>query len=119
MHHCFSIPEIVSIICENISDLPDIGGLSCELVDLAAFARTCRAVHEQALDRLWHTQTSIIPLLRCMPDDVWENYREDEDDVDVDSKPRFIVVKYFTNRILSYLFLTCLRSVPSQSYSSF
>ncbi len=34
---------------------------------LYALARTCRTFHEPAINVLWHTQTSLIPILRCIP----------------------------------------------------
>ena len=62
MDRCLSVTDIVYIICEKLSEpLGLTGNFSNELASLAALARTCRAVHEPALDHLWHTQTSIIP----------------------------------------------------------
>ena len=81
MHRCLSVTDIVYVICEKLSEpLGLAGNFSRELASLAAFVRTCRAVHEPALDHLWHTQTSIIPLLRCMPDGTWEyrSYYEEQ-----------------------------------------
>ncbi|KAJ7235723.1 hypothetical protein B0H12DRAFT_135121 [Mycena haematopus] len=37
----------------------------------AAIARTCKALQNPALNALWATQTSLVPALRCFPDDLW------------------------------------------------
>ena len=34
---------------------------------LYALARTCRTFHEPAINILWHTQTSLGPILSCIP----------------------------------------------------
>ncbi|KZT21884.1 hypothetical protein NEOLEDRAFT_1244329 [Neolentinus lepideus HHB14362 ss-1] len=38
---------------------------------LNALARTCKLYSPQALDELWRTQDSIVPLIKCMPNDLW------------------------------------------------
>ena len=102
MHRCLSVTDIVYVICEKLSEpLGLAGNFSRELASLAAFARTCRAVHEPALDHLWYTQTSIIPLLRCMPDGTWEYcpYHEEQNGYEEIERA---IVGYPTNRILSF-----------------
>lgn len=103
MHRCLLVPEIVTIVCDRLSDPPLSSDLSSDLASLAAFARTCHAVHEKALDRLWLTQNTIIPLLRCMPADVWEKrpyYSDDWSLGDDEEDIKFVVVGYSTNNTL-------------------
>ncbi len=45
---------------------------------LAALARTARFFQDVALDTLWNIQSSLIPLVKCFPQDVWTE-RRDED----------------------------------------
>ncbi|KIP07552.1 hypothetical protein PHLGIDRAFT_118027 [Phlebiopsis gigantea 11061_1 CR5-6] len=42
---------------------------------LFSLSLTCKAVCGLALDALWYKMSSLVPLLKCFPDDVW---REDE-----------------------------------------
>ncbi|KAJ7609867.1 hypothetical protein FB45DRAFT_1066435 [Roridomyces roridus] len=56
MHRCLQIPEVVRLICEQ-----------CTPKTLAVVGRTCRAWSEPALDVLWQAQTSLLPLIRCLP----------------------------------------------------
>jgi hypothetical protein len=43
---------------------------------LACLARTTRAFEGPALDALWRTQKSLVPLLKLMPPDMWTVTRE-------------------------------------------
>ncbi|KAF5376500.1 hypothetical protein D9615_008661 [Tricholomella constricta] len=63
MHHCLSIPEIVHLICSECDSLSD----------LAALARTCRTFSEPAQDGLWYEIGNLIPLIKCMPEDLWKS----------------------------------------------
>jgi hypothetical protein len=77
MHKALLISEVVANVCselvrEHLFDDCQYPGT------LAAFAATCRAISEPALDVLWCTQLSLVPLLRCMAPDLWEE-REAED----------------------------------------
>ncbi|KAJ7122086.1 hypothetical protein C8R44DRAFT_735807 [Mycena epipterygia] len=65
MHRTLRIPEMVHLI---ISHVAAEDGAS----DLAVLARTCTSFHDTALDELWARQSSIINLIRCMPEDLWE-----------------------------------------------
>lgn len=38
---------------------------------LSVLARTCRSFHEPALDLLWREQESLLPLLKCLPQNQW------------------------------------------------
>ena len=68
MHKSLLIPEIISGVCSELYSAYDSYPGT-----LAAFAVTCQAISEPALDVLWHTHGSIIPLLRCMSDDLWND----------------------------------------------
>ena len=69
MHHrCLEIPEILGLIFDSIlNDAPS--GESRRTV--LALALTCHGFKDTALDVLWYTQTSLVPLIKCMPSDLW------------------------------------------------
>lgn len=113
MHRCWSIPEIVTIICEKLSSESEYG--EREVDGLAIFARSCRTVHEQALDVLWHKQETIVPLLRCMPDDVWE--ARDSFDSDGDYFATILVKRDTCVRYIISMLMTSLSiAVSLQNY---
>ncbi|KAJ7509863.1 hypothetical protein B0H11DRAFT_1961321, partial [Mycena galericulata] len=59
IHRCLAIPEAIRIICSQLG--PNREAL-CRL------AVTCRrAFLDSALDPLWESQDSLIPLLGCLP----------------------------------------------------
>jgi hypothetical protein len=58
-----SISEIVSLIFAEFH--PECKGT------LSSLARTCKALQQPALDLLWHHQDGLIPLLKCMSNDLW------------------------------------------------
>ncbi|KAJ7612893.1 hypothetical protein DFH06DRAFT_1307976 [Mycena polygramma] len=62
MHRALEILEVVEIVCSNLS--PDIPG---SRATLAALAISCKIFHDPALHILWRTQRSLVPLLSCMP----------------------------------------------------
>jgi hypothetical protein len=66
MHRCLAIQDILRLICESF----DPSGRSSST--LFALACTCHTFKEPALDYLWHTQTSLMPLFKCLPQDMWE-----------------------------------------------
>ncbi|KAL4245278.1 hypothetical protein ABKN59_009730 [Abortiporus biennis] len=70
MHRVFLVPEILNIIFER---LPDDGKNNT----LASAARTCKLFEEPALENLWHTQSSLVPLLRCAPGAFVQNFEKD------------------------------------------
>ncbi|KAJ7666779.1 hypothetical protein DFH06DRAFT_251248 [Mycena polygramma] len=61
MDQALFISEIFALICES----------SQSKQPLSALARTCRFFHEQALQALWREMHSIVPLLKCFPDDLF------------------------------------------------
>ena len=72
MHRCLQIQEPLSIVFEYVhiprKALED-DPLSAS--SLARLARTCKAFQDPALDILWHSQYSLVPLLKCLPRDAW------------------------------------------------
>ncbi|KAK7039637.1 hypothetical protein R3P38DRAFT_2900956 [Favolaschia claudopus] len=69
MHRCLHLLEIVSLICQRI-----------EKSSLPSFARVCKAFSDSALDVLWRHQDSLFNLLRCMPDGIWNEATDEEED---------------------------------------
>ncbi|RDB14582.1 hypothetical protein Hypma_016418 [Hypsizygus marmoreus] len=68
MHHCLHIPEIFARICGQCDySLP----WERHLHAVVALARTCRAFYEPAIAHLWYDIDSLIPLVKCMPADLW------------------------------------------------
>ncbi|RDB14878.1 hypothetical protein Hypma_016419 [Hypsizygus marmoreus] len=67
MHHCLRIPEIVAQICDQSLSLSWKRGSGT----VVALARTCRAFHEPATAHLWYEIDTLIPLVKCMPADLW------------------------------------------------
>ncbi|KAJ7511577.1 hypothetical protein B0H11DRAFT_1788829 [Mycena galericulata] len=76
MHRTLAIPEVVSLVFEEVASpppgLPSPADRPYGAVGLARLARTCRAFSDPALDLLWKSQYTIIPLLRCFPPHLWE-----------------------------------------------
>jgi hypothetical protein len=59
---CSLIPEIVDYICNQVDSLQS----------LATLARTCRFFQEPALSYLWYELETPVPLIMCMPADLWK-----------------------------------------------
>lgn len=64
MHHCLEILEILQMILRYLYDDGNLGSL-------ASVAVTCRALHDPALDVLWHTLPALEYLVKCLPTDLW------------------------------------------------
>ncbi|KAJ7137374.1 hypothetical protein C8R43DRAFT_1109909 [Mycena crocata] len=62
MHHCLCVPEIVGMVCEELSGKSQA---------LAVLARSCTAFLEPALDVLWRDQKTLWNFLRCLPQDLF------------------------------------------------
>lgn len=60
MHPCLLVDEIARKILDYAPKR-----------DQFSLAITCKAFAEPALDTLWHEQRSLVPLIRCMPQDLW------------------------------------------------
>ncbi|KII95720.1 hypothetical protein PLICRDRAFT_693874 [Plicaturopsis crispa FD-325 SS-3] len=67
MHPCLETFDIIVLIFSALAD-----DARAFRPALARLARTCRVFHEVALDLLWEEQTGMLPLLRCMPPDLWD-----------------------------------------------
>ena len=68
MHHCLNVDEIVRLIAwELVASDAD-----ATAVALAA----CRRNYEgPVLDELWAAQKQLLPLLKTLPEDVWDGDR--------------------------------------------
>lgn len=64
MHVCLNVDEIVRLIaCELVE--------SKEKATAVALACCRKDFEDPVLDTLWETQEKLLPLLRCLPGDVW------------------------------------------------
>ncbi|KAJ7143901.1 hypothetical protein C8R44DRAFT_759113 [Mycena epipterygia] len=80
MHRGLEIFEITELICGQLG--PEALGLSWDATRaLNALARTSKIFLDPALSVLWRHQNTILNLLRCMPDDLW-NIEELERDME-------------------------------------
>lgn len=69
MHRCFSIDEIIRLVaCEIIES--ENGATAVSL------ACCCKGFEGPVLDVLWTTQDKLVPLLKCLPQDSWEESDE-------------------------------------------
>ncbi|KAJ7161786.1 hypothetical protein C8R43DRAFT_1123505 [Mycena crocata] len=66
MHGLWAISDIVELVVAELSPVPSAGA-----ADLAALARTCTLLHDNAIDALWAHQDTIMNLIHCMPADLW------------------------------------------------
>ncbi|KAI6006301.1 hypothetical protein F5J12DRAFT_114598 [Pisolithus orientalis] len=71
MHACLRVPDILHCIIgfskdDRNSDHPDTS-----YKDVARLARTCKAFKDPALDALWRKQSSLSPLVMCLPNRFW------------------------------------------------
>ena len=83
MHHAFYIEEILLNIFRHCYTLvyrwpprtPDARGEQFWYanVHLATLARTCKAFKEPSLDMIWEELDDLTPLIRCLPETLWEN----------------------------------------------
>ncbi|RDB17410.1 hypothetical protein Hypma_001754 [Hypsizygus marmoreus] len=82
VEHALRINEILASILNFVSDDYDaetwatdeyaVRSVYCPIQGaptLAALARTCRLFHTLAIDVLWHFQSSLTPLIKCLPSD--------------------------------------------------
>ncbi|KAF8139346.1 hypothetical protein K438DRAFT_1785764 [Mycena galopus ATCC 62051] len=65
------MPDILDQICAHIGPMDDEYASEVR-GHLAALARTCKTFQDPALDALWRFQYSLVPALRCFPDDLWK-----------------------------------------------
>jgi len=80
MHSALRIPEIFLCILdhattrqddENLGDKPEKDNLKIQEKTALNLALTCKSFHSFALDRLWSTLFSMIPLLKTLPTTIW------------------------------------------------
>ncbi|KAF9523789.1 hypothetical protein CPB83DRAFT_862289 [Crepidotus variabilis] len=67
MHRCLRTPELLLNIFQQIRYDGGPKELGLNQSTLAALARTCKDFKEPALDTLWYSMDSFLPLLRCLP----------------------------------------------------
>jgi hypothetical protein len=82
MHRGLGILEIVEMICAQLG-FESSESLSTDATSaLSALARTSQFFHNPALNVLWRHQDTIVNLLKCMPEDLWDitQGNDDEDD---------------------------------------
>ncbi|KIM81022.1 hypothetical protein PILCRDRAFT_89306 [Piloderma croceum F 1598] len=70
MHACLSIPEILTIICNQLVSNDELDVKNQDLASLTALARTSHIFSELALNALWYGLPNLAPLLLCMPSDL-------------------------------------------------
>ncbi|KAJ6507476.1 hypothetical protein DFH09DRAFT_281158 [Mycena vulgaris] len=68
MHRSLHILEIVTMISHEIDHK-----------SLSSFARACTMFRDPALDVLWMRQDTLMNLLRCMPEGIWDESNEEGD----------------------------------------
>ncbi|KAH9919420.1 uncharacterized protein B0H18DRAFT_1122536 [Fomitopsis serialis] len=66
MHRALAVPELLRMILDHA------GGEQPYLPALLAFALTCHAFLEPALDIIWHFQNGLGHLVECLPEEFWE-----------------------------------------------
>ncbi|KAF9451449.1 hypothetical protein P691DRAFT_663180 [Macrolepiota fuliginosa MF-IS2] len=69
MARCFSMPQIIHLVCHGIRKE---GAVESKEV-LARLARVSRIWSDVALDCLWYHIRGIDTLIRCMPQDLWSS----------------------------------------------
>jgi len=93
MHRCLQIQEILSIIFRYV--------LIQET--LARLARTCIDFRDPALNVLWHTQHTLLPLFKCLPRDAWIMKREKfvSNNREIKNRPIFEHVQSITRKLIA------------------
>ncbi|KAJ7888286.1 hypothetical protein B0H13DRAFT_2042500 [Mycena leptocephala] len=82
MHRGLGILEIVEIICAQLGSESSESLSTDASSALSALARTSQFFHNPALNVLWRHQDTLVNLIRCMPEDLWDITQgsDDEDD---------------------------------------
>ena len=65
MHRCLCVDEIIRLVAHELVVLPKGRATA------ASLACCCKSFEDPVLDALWATQSDILPLLRTLPDDIW------------------------------------------------
>ncbi|KAJ3573510.1 hypothetical protein NP233_g2389 [Leucocoprinus birnbaumii] len=78
MHHCLSIPEILSLICQEFSEDPEIHWHIDDRKALVSLACTSRSWSEPALRVLWYSVDGIDKLFHSLAKDLWERFYDED-----------------------------------------
>jgi len=65
MHPCLNVHEVLSLFARELV-------ASEAKATAVALACCCKSFEEPVLDVLWETQDRLTPLLKCIPQDAWE-----------------------------------------------
>ena len=85
MHHCLTTIEVISLVCEELAtDRKQV-----TYPALVRLAQTCRRMYEPSMNSLWYSLFDLAPLLRCFPEDVW-----DDDDASTRDFVRLTSINY-------------------------
>ncbi|KAG1900195.1 uncharacterized protein F5891DRAFT_1034603 [Suillus fuscotomentosus] len=63
MHHIFEFDDIIYAVLQHVKSSG---------TDLVNVAMTCSRLADSALNILWSEQSSLVPLIMCLPQDTWE-----------------------------------------------
>jgi hypothetical protein len=63
MRRALLVDDIVHVVLQNVTS---------SAMNMINFASTCSAVSSPALNILWRIQSSLEPLIMCLPQDTWE-----------------------------------------------
>ena len=66
MHPCLRVDEIIRLVAYELVDSGAEG-------TAASLARCCKSFGEPVSDELWGAQERLTPLLKCLPEDTWED----------------------------------------------
>ncbi|KAI6142830.1 hypothetical protein BKA82DRAFT_532008 [Pisolithus tinctorius] len=66
MHACLGVLDFLHLIIGKVTDADNP-----ILVAKTRLARTCRVFMDPALDTLWRKQSSLSPLVMCLPSSLW------------------------------------------------
>ncbi|KAJ7503284.1 hypothetical protein B0H11DRAFT_1984848, partial [Mycena galericulata] len=72
MHRALEIHDIVDLICAEVGTNSLRSLEKNAMGDLSKLARTSKIFLDPSLNILWSSQDTIIPILRCMPKDLWD-----------------------------------------------
>ena len=67
MHPCLSVDEIIRLLVRELVWSEAKGSA-------VAFGCCCKNLEDPVLDVLWATQVRMTPLLKCLPQDTWEDF---------------------------------------------
>ncbi|KAI1790199.1 hypothetical protein LXA43DRAFT_525345 [Ganoderma leucocontextum] len=72
MHRCLAVPELLNLIFKEVQ--AEAKGD----ITVVALARTAKCFQDVALDTLWERQMSLVPLVKCFPQDIWDETRQED-----------------------------------------